>query len=265
MLHRMSSIMLCMLSALSFASCSVKEDRTVCPCVLILDFCKVDKGLLNSLDLSVMGQGGILCQDVVQSEFYGEEYRTTVPKGSAMLNVYSFLEGNGYGMLDTGNAVLEIPAGCECPPVYMYSVMIDTGKEMHREEVVPGKNFCRLSIEMVSEGPCPFILEINGNVDGYGCDGLPKEGMFSFVPYTDVNGCSTVNIPRQKDCSLRLRICDEDGVVKDFAVGEYIVEMGYDWTRKDLEDVGIIIDYARTDVTFIVDDWEKTVSFDVII
>lgn len=253
------------LSVLSLISCSVKEDRTACPCVLIFDFSKIDNELLKSLNLSVMGPDGILCHDVVQGYLYGEEYRITVPKGNVMLNVYSFLENGQDVMLDADGVELEIPEGSECPPVYMYSAAIDTGKEIHRETVLPGKNFCRLSIEMVYDGPCPFLLEINGNVNGYGSDGLPKDGLFRFVPETDERGCCTVNIPRQMDSSLKLRICDDDGVLKDFAVGEYIVEMGYDWSQAELDDIRIIIDYARTDVTFIVDDWEKTVPFDVII
>ncbi|MDE6871309.1 MAG: hypothetical protein K2J62_04195 [Bacteroidales bacterium] len=265
MLQRLSSVLLCILPVMSLVSCSVKEDRETCPCVLVLDFSKVDNGLLTSLNLSVAGPDGILCQDVVQEDFYVKEYRVAVPKGGVMLNVYSFPGDESYGMLNADGDVLEIPEGCECPPVYMHSVEIDTRKEIHRETVVPLKNFCRLSIEMVSDGYSPYILEINGNVNGYGHDGFPKEGNFAFVPETDENGCCTVNIPRQKDSSLRLRICDEDGVLKDFAVGEYIVAMGYDWSQKELDDVEIIIDYAKTDITLIVDDWEKTMQFDVII
>lgn len=54
-------------------------------------------------------------------------------------------------------------------------------------------------------------------------------------------------------------------MLREFALGEYIIESGYDWSAPDLADIEIEVDYSKTDVVFKVEDWEKTVSFDVII
>ena len=51
--------------------------------------------------------------------------------------------------------------------------------------------------------------------------------------------------------------------MRTFSIGEYIIESGYDWTAESLEDVNVEIDYAKTEVSFTVNDWEKTVHFDV--
>lgn len=265
MLKRLSSVFLWIWVVALSAACSVKEDRTTCPCILILDFNRVDRDILDSLSLSVANADGLLCREVVHGDSYGEEYRIAVPKGRVGVNVYSFLEKDGYATLDADGAAMVISEGSECPSVYLCSVGIEALGETHREEIDMSKNFCRLSISMVSDGPCPFILEINGNVSGYGSDGQPMDGVFHFVPDTDENGGCCVRIPRQKDCSLMLRLSDEDGVLRDFAIGEYIVEAGYDWTEKDLKDIEVIIDYAKASITFIVAEWEETISFDVII
>ena len=37
--------------------------------------------------------------------------------------------------------------------------------------------------------------------------------------------------------------------------GEYIVESGYDWSKEDLEDVDVEIDYASSSITVDVADW----------
>lgn len=55
----------------------------------------------------------------------------------------------------------------------------------------------------------------------------------------------------------------KNDVLRTFSIGEYIIESGYDWTAESLEDVNVEIDYAKTEVSFTVNDWEKTVHFDV--
>ena len=72
-------------------------------------------------------------------------------------------------------------------------------------------------------------------------------------------------VPRQMDDSMMLEIRDDPDVLRSFAVGEFIAESGYDWSRPDLEDIEMEIDYSRTGVTFNVSDWKRTISFDVVI
>ena len=46
-------------------------------------------------------------------------------------------------------------------------------------------------------------------------------------------------------------------------MGEYIIESGYDWGTDSLEDVDIKIDYAKADVTLVINDWEATFDINV--
>ena len=72
-------------------------------------------------------------------------------------------------------------------------------------------------------------------------------------------------LPRQIDNSLLLDIISDDDRRRTFAIGNYIEASGYDWESMDLKDITLDIDYARTDITFRIDAWERTVQFEVVI
>lgn len=263
---RLSSVVLFgVIVIATFIGCSVKEDRSGCPCVLMLDFSRVDKDRSDSSFLGLLSADGFLHGHVLVNALYGDPYRVDVPKGGIWVNVYSVESGYDdiSGMMTRDWAGLMIPSGMECPAVNMFSKYVDASVETVTVPVLLYKNYCTLSIEMVADVPSDFILALEGNVCGYGRDGSPVSGDFRFVPELDGNGCCSVRIPRQVDSSLRLVISDGDGVLREFAVGEYIIASGYDWDTESLEDVDIQIDYAKADVTFVINDWEATLDINV--
>ena len=81
----------------------------------------------------------------------------------------------------------------------------------------------------------------------------------------DTEGIFHVNVPRQYDSSLILRVAEDDRSLRDFAIGEYLEEGGYDWTARELADVELVIDYAKADLTLTVEDWEVSFGFNVVI
>lgn len=263
---RLSSVVLFGLVVIATSmGCSVKEDRSGCPCVLMLDFSRVDTDRYDSAFLGLLSADGFLHRYVLDNGMYGEPYRVEVPKNGIWVNVCSVESGYDdlSGMLVPDWAGLHIPDGEECPPVNMFSAYVDTAAETVTVPVVLYKNYCVLSIEMVADVPADFIIAIEGNVCGYGKDGAPVPGNFRVVPGLDEKGCCSVRIPRQVDSSLRLVISDGDGVLREFSVGEYIIESGYDWGTDSLEDVDIKIDYAKADVTLVINDWEATFDINV--
>ena len=108
-------------------------------------------------------------------------------------------------------------------------------------------------------------LETLGNVSGYGFDMNPEHGDFRYVMEPDTEGIFHVNVPRQYDSSLILRVAEDDRSLRDFAIGEYLEEGGYDWTARELADVELVIDYAKADLTLTVEDWEVSFGFNVVI
>ena len=83
----------------------------------------------------------------------------------------------------------------------------------------------------------------------------------------DSDGSDTffVNLPRQWDDSLLMKVDTGDKVVKTFPLGQYIRESGYDWNTPDLEDITIDLDIAVTHLSVVIQGWEKEYKFDVVI
>lgn len=246
--------------------CSVKEDRRGCPCALVYDFSRVDPGRSDSLFLGILSGTDDFCHGrIVHSQDYSVPLRINVPRSGIWTNIYSDGAGTDTvsSMLSEDRSCLVIPAGEQCAAVYMFSAYVDTAPETVVVPVMLHKNYSILTIRMLYGGDKSLSLSLEGNVNGYGKDGRPAEGLFSFAPDLDGEGCCRARIPRQTDGSLRLTLSDGDGVLREFAVGEYILQSGYDWNADDLEDIDITIDYSKADVTFVVNDWEMTFDIDV--
>ncbi len=245
------------------AACTVKEDRSACPCVLKLDFSGVDAGMFDALSLNLSAADGFLHREVVQSESFGEECFVEVPRGGVRLGVVG--GEDGCRVPGSEGEMLLIPHGSECPRIYMSSSYIDTDSEQVEKRVEVYKNYCRLSLKFLSYESHGFELRVDGNVCGYDAEGSPLEGDFSFEPRVDDEGECLLNVPRQVDGSLKLLLDAEDGKLREFALGEYIIDSGYDWEALSLRDLEVEIDYALTRVIFRVEGWEKTVNIEIVV
>lgn len=238
------------------AGCSVKEDREACPCRLVLDFGDVDTAIVKSLNVQAVCEGEVVFGDVVYADDFGAEYVREVPRGVLKINVWSGGD-EGYGMV--------IPYGCECPPIYMGSVMADARGETCREYIDVCKNHCRLTVLVEGMTDVPYSFTFRGNVSGYGSDGSPSYGDFSCVAYPGLTGESQAVLPRQLDSSLLLDVDDGTAATKTFALGEHIAASGYDWTLEDLADMTVVLNYYITYVRIIIQKWDKEFVYDIIL
>ena len=71
-------------------------------------------------------------------------------------------------------------------------------------------------------------------------------------------------LPRQRDASLKLDIFGDDGLLKSFSLGNYLLESGYDWTAKDLRDATVLVDFAGTQIRIEVGGWDHSYDFDIV-
>ena len=238
----------------------VKERRSLCPCLLHLDFSKLDTAIVSDARVNIIGPDGFVYDESLGSEYFDEEVVVRVPQGECMLCVYSGEQG--LAVPDKG---LYIPYGEDCPPVYMSASYLNTECEQCKKEVALWKNHCQLSICVEDAEHFPFGLAVRGRVAGYGANGFPINGDF-FYDVEDFSAEAWIMyVPRQTDNSLVLEINDGTAVLKTFALGEYICASGYDWEAEDLEDITGGIDYTRTKLTISVLGWDEVYEFDVVI
>ncbi len=278
--------------------CSVKEDRDLCPCTLVLEFPGEDaERLQNGVTVCMRGysdDGFSLCDTLLAGQpasggaSDGVSYSYVVPKGDIDLAVAYSADGLA-GELNSSGKWIEIDEGRPCPSIWACCEKVSARADRVTVPVRLHKNFCRIDIQVrdVDGEEFPFKLRVRGNVNGYGLDGKPARGAFlcdaerseteGFGTESDGDGSGTasestgyghgyaVTVPRQTDDSLTLEIVTDDGVAKSFAIGNYIAASGYDWTSADLKDICLEIDYARTVISFTIDKWTHSEQFEVVI
>lgn len=276
--------------------CSVKEDRDLCPCTLVLEFPREDaERLQDGVTVCMRGYSDgddfSLCDTISTGQpasgeaSDGVSYSYVVPKGDIDLAVADGLAGE----LNSSGKWIEIDEGRPCPSIWTCCEKVSARADRVTVPVRLHKNFCRIDIQVrdVDGEDFPFKLRVRGNVNGYGLDGKPARGAFlcdaeraetegsgteSEVPGSGTASESTVSghgyavtVPRQTDDSLTLEIVTGDGVAKSFAIGNYIASSGYDWASADLKDICLEIDYARTVISFAIDKWTHSEQFEVVI
>ena len=241
-------------------SCSVKEDRDMCPCRLVLDMTDVDTLVVKYAEIVATASDGYGMRDTLEVGDFDEGYMLEVPRGDVGVGVYF----GACGSVDDRGS-LEIGYGNECPPVYMHSSNVVADGELVVENVAMRKNHCIMTIQVQAEKEFPFRLEAKGGVDGYEPGGKPSVGDFMYAMDVDPDGPCRLVLPRQTDNSLVLEVHDDSHALKTFALGEYVAASGYDWSEDDLRDIAITLDYSLTRVVISVEDWDHEHVFNVVI
>lgn len=255
---KVSYVLLSVLSFILLSGCSVKENREVCPCQLMLDFSEVDTVAVKSIDFYVRENDEMILNDIVGKDEFSEDYLAYVPRTGLDFCAWS---GRGDALTDA----LVIPYGEDCPPVYIHASVIDAYCESVSETVIMRKNYCRMILNVKMEEHSRLQLAVIGSVDGYRSDGTPSLGKFRVDFNSDDDGTFCCNLPRQVDDSLVMELDVGDKVVKKFPLGLFIQESGYDWNAPDLEDITIDMDIAVTHLSVVIQGWEKEYKFEVII
>ena len=232
--------------ALVVLSCSVKENRSACPCTLLLEMYDLP---VTPVVLNVEGEGYAHTQIVHADTVLA----LAVPKGVMSVSAVG-------GTLPDGDGCVRIPEGEQAPRLMLFHADVPTETEQVTLPVLLRKQFC--SLELVFSGPPgfgpPFEVEVEGTVDGWFRDGRPSSGAFSFRLSPGEDGRCTVRLPRQEDDSLLMHVVFADEVIRTFALGTYIAASGYDWSAPDLDDVTLHVDISFTSVTLSTDLWTQT-------
>lgn len=260
-MNRYFEVLIRMLAvSLIAGSCSIKEDRSLCPCRLFLDFSYVDTIAITEVTVSATASDDFRASAELKATEFMPEYLMEVPRAEVKLSVYSGL----------GDAVLSqrgvmIPVGSQCPELYAFIQCVDADCETTRTEVDMHKEHCVMSVVLNKNDDLEYGLCVKSNVCGYDADGNPVAGDFSYSPVREKDGSYIVVLPRQTDSDMMLEIDDGTDVVKSFAIGQYIAAGGYDWMSEDLEDVHVQIDWARTSITLTVKGWDSVHRYEIVI
>lgn len=239
----------------ALSSCSIKEDRDPCPCVL--DIFLEDSGdHAERLALSAWDGTGRLFLDRIDTDKYPDIYQKKVPKG--FLNVCAY--GGVSSMALKGDWLL-IPEGGQCDPVWAYKGgTVDANGETAEDHITLHKQYAVIHIRLDSLGRDTggAILRAVGNANGFDISTLePVKGPFHSFTSLDKEMHHVVSVPRQFDGSLELEVYLEGVLSRTVLLGELILNAGYSWEREDLDDIYISLGlFSSGRITISVNGWD---------
>ena len=244
------------------AACTVLEDRTKCECSLTLHFERARPGELYWM---------------MVSDVPGREARYGVlEEGESLLDLelgrgnWNLLcvQSDSPAFLTAGG--FSVKEGDAFPQLYAASLALKVFGGEGSDTVRLHKEHAVTYVSLRDLYSTDLSYEIVGSICGMGVDGQPLDGPFRTVLEVSERGLASVNLPRQGDSdALRLEIYSETDsrersartLVRSFALDEYILASGFDWSAPDLGDLSMEVNYTRTVVTAFPDEWHKTLDF----
>lgn len=233
-------------SLLALLSCSVLEDRESCPEAVVIDWSEVKADFPDGYvcwGIEGYGADTLAVLDLPEQSF------VDIPVGENAF-LYVFYEEDDIPLSS-------VPPGSEFREVYSY---FSPGPLHGTDTVTLSRNHAKLIVRMDDIYESSLTYEILGKYVGYGTRGELEEGVFR-CPLAPLSGTvANVVVPRQGDSSLRLVVYSSGEMVRNFPIGKYIEESGYDWTETWLKDIFLEVRIVSSSVTFKVGLWSKTVN-----
>lgn len=239
-------------------SCSIKEDRTPCPCYLDVAF--EDREHIKD-PVTLIGWTDERKFDVrVNTADYPDTYTQKVEK-----SMIAFGAAEGMASCIQDGHFITVPLGSECDSLYAFRETVDCTGEMAYTTVRFHKQFATvfLNIGRQASQMKDYSFAVRGN--GCGFDMLTYgavQGDFRCIPATSGNMVQ-FRLPRQADGSLAVTVTYRDGESLEFPLGRYIERIGYNWSAEDLQDIFITLDIINGRISVGVADWENAEDFDL--
>lgn len=247
-------------AAMAAASCSVKEDRTPCPCWLDIDITSCAE---HAREITLAGWNGsrVFSEKVAVAD-YPDVYETTVTKGMVTSTAFcglreSTLEGSR----------IRIPEGSESDQIRAHSVLVDCTGESAKDKVELYRQYATVHLSMKGEDAKvnPYSVRVIGDVCGIDITSLsPVAGAFQFEPKADSDGTWIFRLPRQnEDTRIRAELLLDGVVVDQLPLHEWIRQTGYSWIERDLKEIYIGVDFGQGTVSVTIQGWDEGESLDI--
>ncbi|MCR5326243.1 MAG: hypothetical protein K6E37_05765 [Bacteroidales bacterium] len=251
---------LCFIAVLLLCSCSVKENRSFCPCELLVyseEPLKTDGSVL----VSVIQDGEVVKQGMMSREdFEGGNCRLTVPRRPSQVTVFTGIKD----MNAVSGRLLNIRFEHQCDEVYSSSDLALLETDAYDCQVTPHKNYARLFLTIIGL-PDAATVAVSSNVKGYDIVSLdPCEGLFQCSPDKDHGEQEfLVRLPRQLNDGMSLDVLKDGSLFRSVPIGMMIAATGYSYDDLDLLDVSLTVDLSKSYVFVTVAGWE-TESYPII-
>lgn len=252
-MHTRTSLAAFLLFVAGAPSCSVKEDRTPCPCYLQVSFTDPEA----SGPVILLGRGETTSfREQARVEDCRPYWTRPVDKG-----ILDFFACKGIRQASVDGSRVTIPEGGQADSLYAFSAQVDATGEFAPVPVTLHKQFATVFLDIrKTAGELPdYRFSVTGNTCGTNLqDHSPIPGPFYFSPSArEGDAIVFFRLPRQADDSLSLSVRYGDAAPSVFPLGELIRDTGYSWKTEDLQDIYVSIDLTRGKILVVVGDWEN--------
>ena len=250
------SFLICLILVLACA-CSVKEDRSVCPMYLNLNFDRqIYDDVLHDSFVNVSARNTYFSQSINIRHYESIGLDIQVPRGTVRASAAFGHEG-----FNCSGDSLIAKKGCEISPLFLWTEKIVSHDDLYYAEVLPRKQFCRMNIVIVGLMPgedFEYGLRLRADCNAlsvYSAKAL--EGNYTvFASRKNASGYEIL-IPRQKEHALLLELVEHDEAVVVLDLGAYMKDCGYDWSEPDLDDLMVIVDYTALTLSLEIQEWNN--------
>ena len=250
------------------ASCSLKEDRDGCPCHLIIG---LDNAVGNgNADIFIFQDGEEVLADNVVPADYPEGYRHEAGRRPASVTVIQGLKEN---IINEGRLVIE--NGNDADRLFLYNETLQCGSETVMAAADLHKNWTTLEISLAAEAgedsPAGNVrIDISGGICGMDLrNGSPVRGDFQCIARLADSGFAVyaVNLPRQISSEDEILIAVSRNGKELFTcdISEAISRTGFDWSKPDLDDIRLRLDYISALFDVEIAEWETSPESDKVI
>lgn len=264
-------------SLLAAESCSLKEDRGICPCSLSVCFgnAAMNEEVVLSIHSGMSGRTGVeniaglsgqstrkeaLSTEIVSPAEYPGGYVKDVPRTETTVSAIQGLRKNA---LSGCNVI--IGEGADSDKLFQYSENVDCQCEKAAVNAKFRKNWASLEISTAHYGEVSGRLEIivSGDVDGFDMlTGRPHQGRFECQArlFDEDFGTYELNLPRQEigKADLYIKITDlgEGKELLHCCLSSVLENAGYDWKKENLDDIRIDFDQIDCSFSVRISEWD---------
>ena len=250
------------------ASCSLKENRDGCPCHLIIG---LDNAVGNgNADIFIFQDGEEVLTDNVVPADYPEGYRHEAGRRPASVTVIQGLKEN---IINEGRLVIK--NGNDADRLFLYNETLQCGSETVMAAADLHKNWTTLEISLAAEAgedsPAGNVrINISGGICGMDLrNGAPVRGDFQCIARLADSGFAVyaVNLPRQISSEDEILIAVSRNGKELFTcdISEAISRTGFDWSKPDLDDIRLRLDYISALFDVEIAEWETSPESDKVI
>lgn len=240
-------------------SCSVKEDRKECPCILEIKTSVTPE--TGVVDIAGFDGNNQIVFDRFDRESCPKRYEREVRR--CMLSLVGVLSDKEYEYSD-GGRIISIDNGLQADSLFAGVTRVDASGETASSTVSLHKQFSTVHIfhEQEREVSCDYSMEVRGDCAGFDVLSLePVEGDFHYETSFPAEGTAFRIWRMTEDSSLWITIFETENheVVKSFLLSRMMKDAGYDCVAQDLQDVDIYVNLISMNLSISITEWSGTV------